>query len=103
MGFKIEPASGIFNNAIERKIDIIVKDAKKEFSRRQIPSWYMEKIACTFPVMGFGIFPVFVDGKIVAMIYVDWDNKAPAPDRDTLAYIQRFRKLMIKAFTLHSK
>ena len=101
MGFKIEPASGIFNNAIDRKTDIIVKDTKKEFSRRQIPSWYMEKIARPFPVKGFGIFPVFVDGKIVSMIYVDWDNKAAAPDRNTLAYIQRFRKLMIKAFTLH--
>ncbi len=103
LGFNIEPASGIFNNAIDRKIDIIVKDTKKEFSRQQIPSWYMEKIARPFLVKGFGIFPVFVDDKIVAMIYVDWDKKRSDPDQNTLAYIQRFRKLMIKAFTLHAR
>ncbi|MBP9598877.1 MAG: HDOD domain-containing protein [Desulfobacter sp.] len=103
MGFKIESASDIFNNAIDRKTDIIVKDTQKEFSRQQIPSWYMEKIACPFLVKGFGIFPVFVDGKIVSMLYVDWDEKTPDPDQNTLSYIQRFRQQMIKAFTLHSK
>ncbi|WP_020589706.1 HDOD domain-containing protein [Desulfobacter curvatus] len=103
MGFKIEPASGIFNNAIERKIDIIVKDTKKEFSRHQIPCWYMKKIAGPFLVMGFGIFPVFVEGKIVSMVYVDWDEKTPAPDRNTLTSIQGFRRQMIRAFTLHAR
>ncbi|NWH05950.1 HDOD domain-containing protein [Desulfobacter latus] len=102
MGFRIEPASGIFNNAIDWEIDIIVKDTKKEFSRQQIPSWYMEKIARPFLVKGFGIFPVFVDDKIVSMIYVDWDKKTSEPDQNTLAYIQRFRALMIKALTLHA-
>jgi len=103
MGFKIEPASGVFNTAIDRQTDIIVKDAQKELSRRQIPSWYMEKIAGPFLVRGFGIFPIFVDGKIVSMIYVDWDENSPDPDPDTLAYIQGFRKQMIKAFTLHAR
>lgn len=103
MGFRIESASGIFNNAIDRKIDIIVKDTKKEFSRQQIPSWYMEKIVGPFMVRGFGIFPVFVDGKILSMIYVDWDKKTPDPDQKTLAYIHGFRKQMIKAFTLHAR
>lgn len=103
MGFKIEPASGIFNNAIARKTDMIVKDAKKEFFRQQIPPWYMEKIARPFLVKGFGIFPVFVDGKNLSMIYVDWDQKSPDPDQNTLAYIQGFRKQMIKAFTLNAR
>lgn len=103
MGFKIEPTSGIFNNAIDRKIDIIVKDAKKEFSRQQIPSWYMKKIADPFLVKGFAIFPVFVEGKIVSMIYVDWDEKTPDPDRNTLKSIHAFRKQMIRAFTFHAR
>lgn len=103
MGFKIEPASGTFYNAIDQKTDLIVKDTKKEFFRRHIPSWYMKKIAHPFWVKGFGIFPVFVDGKIVSTIYVDWDKNKPEPDRNTLAHIQRFRKLMIKAFTLNSR
>lgn len=102
MGFKIEPVSGIFNNAIDQKTDIIVKDIQKEFFRLQIPSWYMKKIASPFLVKGFGIFPVFVDGKILSMIYVDWDEKASDPDPNTLAYIQGFRKQMIEAFTRHS-
>jgi len=103
MGFKIEAASDLFNNAIDRKIDIIVKDTKKELSRQQVPSWYMKKIAGPFLVKGFGIFPVFVDGKIVSMIYVDWDEKSPEPDQNTLGYIQGFRKQMIRAFTLHAR
>jgi len=103
MGFKIEPVSGIFNNAIDQKTDIIVKDTQKEFFRLQIPSWYMKKIASPFLVKGFGIFPVFVDDKILSMIYVDWDKKASEPDPNTLAYIQGFRKQMIKAFTLHAR
>lgn len=103
MEFKIEPASGIFNNAINRKNDIIVKDTKKEFSGRQIPSWYMEKIADPFLVRGFGIFPVFVESKIVSMIYVDWDEKTPDPDQNTLKSIHGFRKQMIRAFTLHAR
>ncbi|WP_321418134.1 HDOD domain-containing protein [uncultured Desulfobacter sp.] len=103
MGFKIEPASGIFNNAINRKSDIIVKNTKKEFSGQQIPSWYMEKIAGPFLVRGFGVFPIFVEGKIVSMIYVDWDEKTPDPDRNTLKSIHGFRKQMIRAFTFHSR
>jgi HD-like signal output (HDOD) protein len=103
MGFKIEPTSGIFNNAIVRKIDIIIKDAKKEFSRQQIPSWYIKKIADPFLVRGFGIFPVFVEGKIVSMIYVDWDEKTPDPDQNTLKSIQGFRKQMIRAFTFQAR
>jgi HD-like signal output (HDOD) protein len=103
MGFKIEPASGIFNNAIDRNVDIIVKDAKKESSKQQIPAWYIKKIADPFLVRGFGIFPVFVDGKIVSMVYVDWDEKTPEPDQNTLGYIQGFRKQMIRAFTLHAR
>jgi hypothetical protein len=103
MGFKIEPASGIFNNAIDRNVDIIVKDAKKESFKQQIPAWYIKKIADPFRVKGFGIFPVFVDGKIVSMVYVDWDEKTPEPDQNTLGYIQGFRKQMIRAFTLHAR
>lgn len=103
MVFKIEPVSGIFNNAIDQKTDIIVRDIQKEFCRLHIPSWYMKKIASPFLVKGFGIFPVFVDDKILSMIYVDWDKKASEPDPGTLSYIQRFRKQMIKAFTLHSR
>ncbi len=36
------------------------------------------------------------------MIYVDWDNNASDPDENTLVYIEKFRRQMIKAFTLHS-
>ncbi len=64
VGFEMGPASGIFNNAITRKADIIVKDIKKEAYRQQIPSWYLDKTAVPFHVKGFAIFPVFVDGKI---------------------------------------
>jgi len=103
MGFKIESASGIFNNAIDRKVDMIVKDAKKEASKQQIPSWYIKAIADPFRVKGFGIFPVFVEGKIVSMVYVDWDENTPEPDQNTLGHIKGFRKQMIRAFTLHAR
>nr|WP_319392532.1 HDOD domain-containing protein [uncultured Desulfobacter sp.] len=103
MEFKIEPASGIFNNAIDRKADIIVKDAKKESSKQQIPTWYIKNVADPFRVKGFGVFPVFVEDKIVSMVYVDWDEKTPEPDGKILGYIRGFREQMIRAFTLHAR
>ncbi|WP_321495767.1 HDOD domain-containing protein [uncultured Desulfobacter sp.] len=102
MGFKIGPASDIFNNAIHQQTDIIVNDTKMKSFRRQIPSWYMDEIAGPLQIKGFGIFPVFVDGKIVSMIYVDWNKQASEPDQDTLANIQGFKNQMIKAFTQHA-
>lgn len=103
MGFKIEPVSGVFNNAISQKTDIIVSDVVKEAFKQQVPSWYQKNVAVPYQVKGFGIFPVFVDGKIVSMIYVDWDKDKPAPDKKTIDHIQKFRRQMIKAFTLHSR
>ena len=103
LGFRIEPESGIFYNAVSQKSDMIIKDIKKEAYKQQIPSRYIEKTARPFHVKGFGIFPIFVDGKILSMIYVDWDENGQPPDQDTLSYIQEFRNRMIRAFTLHSE
>ena len=103
MGFKIEAAAGVFNNAISQKTDIIISNIKKQAFREQVPSWYLEKAAAPYQVKGFGIFPVFVDGKIVSMLYVDWDQEGSDPDEKTLTHIQGFRRQMIKAFTLHAR
>ena len=103
LSFKIESGPDLFNNAIDRKTDIIVRDIQKEAYKRQIPQWYMTQVTRLTKARGFAVFPVFVDDKILAMIYVDWDTNAPDLNRKTIEYLRVFRELMIKTFTLHSR
>lgn len=85
---RIQETRGDFTADFLIKDQYTFKDTKKEFSGQQLPSWYIKKIAGPFLVTGFGIFPVFVDGKIMSMIYVDWEEKTPNPDQNTLRDIQ---------------
>jgi len=103
LGFKMESTPDLFNNAIGRRTDMIVKDVAKEAYKKQIPSWYVNQVAKAMQIKGFAIFPVFVDNKILSMIYVDWDEKAPALTPNIIEYIRVFREQMIKTFTLHSR
>ena len=103
LAFKIEPKPDLFNNAIEQKSDIIVRDILKEAYKKQIPSWYMNRVNKLTKARGFAVLPVFVDNKILAMIYVDWDGSAPDINQKTIEYLRIFRELMIKTFTLHSR
>ena len=100
---KFESTPDVFNNAIGRNTDIIVRNTVKEAYKMQIPSWYVNKVAKSQHIKGFAIFPVFVDKKILSMIYVDWDEKAPALTQNIIEYIRGFREQMIKTFTLHSR
>lgn len=100
--FRIEPHPDIFNNAIENQTDVIVRNIQKEAYKKQIPSWYLEKVAKPAKAQGAAIFPVFVDKKILAMIYLDWDASAPELSQKTIDYLRVFRELMIKTFTFHS-
>lgn len=100
--FRLEPVPDLFNNAIESKTDMIVRDIQREAYKKQIPSWYLEKVAKPANAKGTAVFPVFVDKKILAMIYLDWDTSAPELTQKTIDYIRVFRELMIKTFTFHS-
>ncbi len=103
LAFTIEPKPDLFNNAIEQKSDIIVRDIQKEAYKKQIPSWYMNRVSKLTKARGFAVLPVFVDNKILAMIYADWDDSAPDINQKTIEYLRVFRELMIKTFTLHSR
>ncbi len=103
LAFKIESKQDIFNRSISLETDMIVKDAKKEAYSKQVPSWYMDKVVKPSNVKGFAIFPVFVDKKILSMVYLDWDKKAPSLNQKIIDHIREFREMMIQTFTLHSK
>lgn len=103
MGFQIKPSPDLFNNAITRKTDMVVRDVHKEAYKKQIPDWYLAAVAKPAHIQGFAVFPVFVKDKLLAMIYVDWDEKAPDLTQPTMEYIRVFRELMVKTFTLHSR
>ncbi|WDP92580.1 MAG: HDOD domain-containing protein [Desulfobacter sp.] len=102
LGFKIDRTPDIFNNAIGRRTDLVIRDIVREAYKQQIPDWYVKGIATPLQIKGFAVFPVFVDNKIVSMVYVDWNDKAPALTPNIIDYIRMFRKQMIKTFTMHS-
>ena len=102
LAFKIEARPDTFNRSINLQTDMVVKDVKKEAYAKQVPSWYMQAVAKPSKVKGFGVFPVFVDNKILAMIYVDWDKHAPELNSKVIDHIRKFREVMKKTFTLHS-
>ncbi|MCG8616141.1 MAG: HDOD domain-containing protein [Desulfobacterales bacterium] len=102
LAFKIEPGADLFNASIAREADIIVRNIKKEASKKKVPQWYLDKASKLTKAKGFAIFPVFVDNIILAMIYVDWNDKAPDLNQKTIEYLRVFRELMVKTFVLHS-
>ena len=75
---------------------------QKEVHKKQIPEWYLNRVPKLTKAKGFAIFPVFVDNIILAMIYVDWNEKAPDLNQKTIEYLRVFRELMVKTFVLHS-
>ncbi|HCY88397.1 MAG TPA: hypothetical protein DHV36_24895 [Desulfobacteraceae bacterium] len=102
LAFKIEPGPDLFNAAITRETDMIVRNIQKEAYKKQVPQWYLEKMPKLTKAKGFAVFPVFVDKIILAMIYVDWNENAPDINQKTIEYIRVFRELMVKTFVLHS-
>lgn len=103
LNFKIDGRSpDLFNRAIKRKTDMVVRDVKNDARKKQVPKWYMDGVYAKLRHKGFAVFPVFVRNKLVAMIYIDWHVGAPDPDSATIDYVNVFRELMVKTFTLHS-
>ncbi|MBA3009396.1 MAG: HDOD domain-containing protein [Proteobacteria bacterium] len=101
--FKLENSLDVFNRAVLKKSDIIVRDIHKEKHKKKIPSWYMDRFGKKDRLSGFAVFPVFVDQKIISMIYVDWDANVHTMNQKTIDYIRVFRELVVKTFTLHGR
>jgi len=100
--FKLENRLDIFNHAVLKKRDIIVKDIHEKKDKKKIPSWYMD-LGKNEQASGVAVFPVFVDQKIISMIVVSWDSNAHSINQKTLDYLSLFRELMVKTFTLHAR
>lgn len=101
--FKLENSLDIFNSAVLKKSDTIVSDIHGKKYKKKIPSWYMERFGKNEQSSGFAVFPVFVDRKIISMIYVNWDSKAHSMNQKTIDYIWEFREFVVKTFTLHGR
>ncbi|MCP3941982.1 MAG: HDOD domain-containing protein [Desulfobacteraceae bacterium] len=101
--FKLENIQDIFNDSILKKSDIVVRDIHGEKNKKKIPPWYMDRFGKIERLSGFAVLPVFVDQKIIAMVYVGWDSKAHSMNQKTIDYIREFRELVVKTFTLHAR
>ena len=100
--FKLENSLDVFNHAILKKTDVIVSDIHGEKYKKKIPSWYMGRFGKNLQSSGFAVFPVFVDQKIISMIYVNWDKRGHSMNQETIDYIGEFRRFVVKTFTLHA-
>jgi len=101
--FKLENNGDLFNRAVLKKSDSIVRNISGEKNKRRIPPWYMDLFGKKEELSGFAVFPVFVDKKIISMIYVGWDSKDHSMNQKTIDYLQVFRELVVKTFTLHAR
>lgn len=100
--FKLENRLDIFNHAVLKNRDVIVKDNREKKYKKKIPSWYMD-LGENEQAFGLAVFPVFVGQKIISMIVVSWDSNAHSMNQKTLDYLSVFRELMVKTFTLHAR
>ena len=101
--FKVDAGSqDLFNKAIRDRTHLVVRDLKVDARKKGVPPWYLDGLYHKSRHQGFAVFPIFVKHKLVAMIYVDWNKKAPDLTQATVDYINVFGELMVKTFTLHS-
>ncbi len=100
--FKLANSLDIFNHAVLKKRDIIVKNIHEKNDKKKIPSWYMD-LGENGQASGVAVFPVFVDQNIISMMVVSWDSNAHSINQKTLDYLSLFRELMVKTFTFHAR
>lgn len=56
-----------------------------------------QKWATSLGIASYGVFPVVVAGKLVGCLYADRVNEERAPDRETLAFVQRLSHQAVRA------
>jgi HD-like signal output (HDOD) protein len=100
--FKLENSLDIFNHAVLKKRDVIVKDIHEKKDKKKIPSWYRD-LRENEQAPGLAVLPVFVDQKNIAMMVVSWNSNAHSMNQKTLDYLSLFRELMVKTFTFHAR
>jgi HD-like signal output (HDOD) protein len=101
--FKLANSRDIFNDAVMKKSDTIVKDIHEKKYKKMIPPWYMGRFGKNVQSSGFAVLPVFVDQKIISMIYVNWDSRGHSMNQETIDYLGEFREFVVKTFTLHAR
>lgn len=95
--FAIRDNGDVFNLAIQRDAHLVVRDTRSGKYKGKIPGWFMEKKFSD----KFMTLPVYVDGKIISMLYVDWTSGGVG--QKTIDYLYIFKDLMIRAFTQHKR
>ncbi len=102
LSFEFRSPDDLFSDAVLKKKDIIVKDISRERESR-IPGWYSQKAVKGVDLSGLAVFPVRVNRRDIALIYMGWKSQDLAMDQKALEYIHLFRELMIKAFIRGSR
>jgi HD-like signal output (HDOD) protein len=101
--YKIENSQDLFNEAIMDHKDIIITEITRPEYEKKIPAWYRDRLAGDEISSAIAVFPVFVDQKIIAMICVNWNNSLYPMNQRIVDYINNFRSVMVKIFTLHGR
>ncbi|WP_022668095.1 HDOD domain-containing protein [Desulfospira joergensenii] len=103
LSFEFARSEDVFSDAVLKKKDIVVRDIQGKKYKSRIPEWYTQKIMADNNISGFAVFPVQVNNRDIALIYVSWKDAALAMTRKTTEYLQLIRELMAKAFVRCSR
>jgi serine/threonine protein kinase len=93
----IEKTRDVFYAAVGHAADILVEDIDAPSIKEHIPAWYRK----AFNARGFLLFPINVNGKVVALIYADAMESAKlrfAPE--DLALLKTLRSQAVLAIRL---
>jgi serine/threonine protein kinase len=93
----IEKSRDVFYAAVGHAADILVEDIDAPSIKEHVPAWYRK----AFNARGFLLFPINVNGKVVALIYADATESAKlrfAPE--DLALLKTLRSQAVLAIRL---
>ncbi|THB81672.1 MAG: GAF domain-containing protein [Desulfobacteraceae bacterium] len=91
--FKIGRMGDLFNHALHNNTPVVIEHLAVNPKGYEIPLWYIDKQFAT----AFGVFPIVINGKIVAMLYLDWDPDRYSLNGDTFTLMEKYRDLIIRA------
>jgi len=91
--FKIVKTNDLFNQSLHNGSIVIVDNIETDHYKTQIPLWFKENSFSN----AFAVVPIGIDGKIVSMLYLDWDPGHVKICDETKTYLETFRDLVSSA------
>lgn len=91
--FTISHSSDIFNIAISQAKGIVINDADSPNIIRSLPEWYRLSLASP----AFLVYPIFVKGVCIGMIYADRKSKGTLLTESQMVQMEELRKMAVDA------